>query len=248
MDENEFAEFGFYTEYGQKLETELVLEASNILDNIIRKAEKHENNRKNDCSLNEYLNENFDQILSTDKYKNEESEKISILKGIKDWRAKYECVDNGCSHLDHLSTKYVGSWTELKGNQMVELKHGYKAIIDSMIDKVDSKAFYSKLKLKHSLVKILLCDKIFENVNETCEHCLYTNDLNKIILIVKNNEKNKNIVLICNQVICTMSSGYLKENFNQMFSSNCLNEKIFIEKFKSISQCGYGTVNKVMKD
>ena len=151
--------------------------------------------------------------MNSDKYKNENFELKSIFRGIKDWRIRYECIENGCSRLDSLSVKHLGCWKELEGNQQVELKYGYKAILDSMINKTDSEKFYSKLKLKHSLSRILLCENSFndeKSANDSCEHCLYTNDENKVVLLVENNSEN--IVFICNHVICTMSLGYLKEN------------------------------------
>jgi len=158
--------------------------------------------------------------MNSDKYKNENFEFKSIFRGIKDWRIRYECIENGCSRLDSLSVKHLGCWKELEGNQQVELKYGYKAILDSMINKTDSEKFYSKLKLKHSLSRILLCENLFndeKSANDSCEHCLYT---------------------------CTMSLGYLKENFNKIFFNHS-NKILFSEKFLSIKKLGYGTVNKV---
>ena len=162
-------------------------------------------------------------------------------------KCQYECIENGCSHLDSLSVKYLGCWTELKGNQQVELKYGYKAIIDSMIEKIGSKNFDSKIKRRHSLSRILLCENLLKNENvsrNSCEHCLYTNEENKVVLLVENKIENTNVVFICNHVICTMSLGYLKENFNKIFF-NHLNKSLFTEKFLSINRLGYGNVNKV---
>jgi hypothetical protein len=231
----------FYTENGVRLADELVMDASNILDSIMRKAEKYENKRVNDCSFSNYIVENFDYEINK-KYKSDETK--LILKGLCQWRCQYECGDNGCSNLDSLSVKYFGTFVELKGNQLVELKYGYKAIIDSMIRNVGGEEkFHSKIKLKHSLERVLLCEWLLGDCIE-CEHCLYTKDKNKIVLIVKNHVEDKNINFICNHVIFTMSLGYLKANFKNLFL-NYENNEFFKEKYYAVGKLGFGNVNKV---
>ena len=242
-DEDEFREMEFYTENGQKIANQIVIDTLNTLDSIVRKAEKYES--INDCSFNKYITDSFEIALANlDKYKNESIETKAILEGICQWRCKFECIENGCSDLDSLSVKYFGSYVELDGIQAVELKFGFKAIIDSLIKKSDENKFYSKLKLNHRLKRILVCESLFENNKNYCEHCLYTNEKNKIVVFIENKIENKIIAFICKHVICTMSLGVLKANFNEIFL-NYKDITTFNEKYNSISRLGYGTVNKI---
>ena len=64
------------------------------------------------------------------------------------------------------------------------------------------------------LKKIILCSKNEPN----CLHCSYTNnkDSNKIVAIINDLEENKDLIVICENIVCTMSLGYLKENLSSL--------------------------------
>ena len=89
------------------------------------------------------------------------------------------------------------------------------------------------------LKRIILCSKDESN----CLHCSYTNnDSNKIVAIINDLEENKDLIVICENIVCTMSLGYLKENL-----TNLIEPISFIsnEKQMAVSRIGYGTVNKI---
>ena len=119
----------------------------------------------------------------------------------------------------------------------MEPNYGYKSIIDCMLEPYEEE-FNSRLKLNSPLEKVLLCktlDASF-NKNDPCEHCLYTRDKKKVVLLFENK------VVVCDNVVCTMSLGYMKENLHKIIEPASL---IPEEKLQAVKRLGFGTVNKV---
>jgi hypothetical protein len=118
--------------------------------------------------------------------------------------------------------------------------YGYKSIIDKILLQ-HRNDFDTRLQLNHSLKKILLCSQLLnENKDKDCAHCVHTNDSNKIVLIVEHESADK--VFVCDNLICTMSLGYLKHNLSQLIEPN---EFIPKEKLDSVAKFGFGTINKI---
>lgn len=244
-DENEYGSMQFYAENGDKISNELVYKACSELDRIIKNGEKFAH-LKHDSSFGDYVWQMFNEtVLNSKEFINSTDQIKSYLKGIYLWRCNYECGENACSNLNELSLKYFGQFIELDGSQLVELKYGYKGVMNSLINKnkLIKDKFYSKLRLKHVLKRVLVCEKHSpQHINGySCEHCFYTNDQNKIVLLIYDCNKEENVVIICNHVICTMSLGHLKANFNSIF----VNKQLFESKWQSVQKLGFGTVNKV---
>ena len=133
----------------------------------------------------------------------------------------------------------------MKGCQIIQTKYGYSGVIKGMI-KSNEQEFNKRLKLNHSLEKILMCNELDKDLNKNspCKHCLYTTDKNKIVLEINNlnEESKKPLIVICDNVVCTMSLGFLKENIEKIIEPSSL---IPEEKMMAISRLGYGTINKV---
>ena len=135
----------------------------------------------------------------------------------------------------------------MKGCQIIQTKYGYSGVIKGMI-KSNEQEFNKRLKLNHSLEKILMCNELDKDLNKNspCKHCLYTTDKNKIVLEINNlnEESKKPLIVICDNVVCTMSLGFLKENIEKIIEPSSL---IPEEKMMAISRLGYGAVNKVIE-
>ena len=133
----------------------------------------------------------------------------------------------------------------MKGCQIIQTKYGYSGVIKGMI-KSNEQEFNKRLKLNHSLEKILMCNELDKDLNKNspCKHCLYTTDKNKIVLEINNlnEESKKPLIVICDNVVCTMSLGFLKENIEKIIEPSSL---IPEEKMMAISRLGFGTINKV---
>ena len=158
-------------------------------------------------------------------------------------RAKRENIASGAHNLFDLSLKNFKCWKEFGGEPYVELKYGYKPIIDLIIGKHEL-IFNSKVYLNHHLKQIYLCQKL-AGTDRKCFHCEFTSEVNKAVLRICNTtniEMPVDLIIICDKVISTTSLGYLKENLNTFINPLSL---ISDEKRLSILRLGFGTINKV---
>lgn len=170
-------------------------------------------------------------------------------------RCKWENIEKGCSNIMELSSNYFGTYKKLKGSQIVKLKKGYKSVLDLIIS-ANKGQFYEKLKLKHCVKKILICLKLKEHAEEydpsdlqiekgVCSHCVYTQDENKIVLVVTDMTEMGNptdFFVICEKVLCTFSLGYLKDNIETLIDPLGFLPK---EKLIAVKRLGFGNFVKV---
>ncbi len=170
-------------------------------------------------------------------------------------RCLCENVENGCESMYQMSLNNYNTFVELDGSQIMQTTQGYTNILNLII-KENKEAFYSRLRLAHSLYKIFVCNKLSsnnQNNNSSCSHCLYTNDKNKIVLLFKvsseiendlkkETKNNEYVIVLCDNVVCTMSLGYLKENLNSLIEPSTIVPE---EKRVAVQRLGYGTINKV---
>jgi hypothetical protein len=210
-----------------------------------------------DGRVGDYIYDNYIELLKREIgidltsiiSKPNERELKAILNGIFLMRAKRENIRSGCSNLFDLSIKNFSVYKEFKGEAYVELSKGYGSIVQKIIEKHRSK-FLSKVHLKHFLKKIYLSPKLnnskpSELYFRNSTHAKYTNDINKIVLLIcdaTNPNEPKDIIVVCDHVLCTMSLGFLKENMNSLIEPISYLPK---EKRNAISRLGYGTVCKV---
>jgi hypothetical protein len=207
----------------------------------MEEAESVEDKIDDDFSFVDYVIQRYKEtILNSDKFINCTDEVKRQLDGLLIWRLKYECGENGCSNLYDLSIKYFGTYDACAGNQAVEMKLGFKPVFDKMILPYKDK-FYSKVRLNHKLERILMCEKLDSSVDKECEHCQYSNDSNRVCLEIRCPDDSLKYI-ICKHVICTMSLGFLKQNYSKIFQPKRFLKQ---EKVASIERLGFGTVNKV---
>jgi len=152
------------------------------------------------------------------------------------YRCKCENIENGSQTLTSLSSNNFCIWKELKGSQVMELKYGYKNILKLIINN-HANQFNSRLRLKHALKKILICSS-----QSDCLHCSHTPLKDRIVLIITDLDSTKDLIVICENVVCTMSLGYMKDNLARLIEPNSFIPK---EKLLAVSRLGYGTVNKI---
>jgi spermine oxidase len=152
------------------------------------------------------------------------------------YRCKCENIENGSQTLTSLSSNNFCIWKELKGSQVMELKYGYKNILKLIINN-HANQFNSRLRLKHALKKILICSS-----QSDCLHCTHTPEKDRIVLIITDLDSTKDLIVICENVVCTMSLGYMKDNLARLIEPNSFIPK---EKLLAVSRLGYGTVNKI---
>jgi hypothetical protein len=227
----------FPTQNGEIIPTDLVFEFAKIFDDIVDEIYSIENDITDDSIFIDYVVKRLNEILlQHEKLKYCSESTRSYIEGLLVWRFKYECGERGCSNLYDLSL--CGTVYDNPGDQCVELKHGYKPILDGLIASRSEEKFYERLKLNHALERILVC----ESLSGECEHCQYTKDPSKVCLVVRDVLKDCLVYVTCQHVICTMSLGFLKHNYKKLVSPSRYWPS---DKIRAIERIGFGTINKV---
>jgi len=222
----------------------------NIVNKLIREAkdyylDKKTANSGTDKSAGQFVFERYSEIIET-RFKSSDSKEEKLLKdliaGFLVWRCKSENIEIGCHSVNNISMENYCIFKDLEGSQIIELKHGYKKILSFLIE-THQNEFNSRLRLKHELKKILICSNSHDSTSSSCLHCSYTNnDSNKIVVILNDLENNKDLIVLCENIVCTMSLGYLKENLTNLIEPISY---VSNEKKMAVSRIGYGTVNKI---
>ena len=172
-----------------------------------------------------------------------------ILNGIFMMRAKRENISAGSGNLFDVSLRHFSAWEEFPGHGYVELEKGYRPIIDAII-KPYKERFFQRLNCKHYMKKIYVCQKLDHQnekyySNSSCVHCKFTADTSKVVVKVCNSVDANNprdFYVICDNVLCTMSLGYLKENLNSFIDPLSI---VSNERRLAVNRLGFGTINKV---
>jgi hypothetical protein len=196
--------------------------------------------------LGSFLFENYYKLVD-EEFKQElqsnDTDKIkSLIDSLFNWRCKCECSTNGCASVYDLSLKYYTTYKDLGGNLRIVPTKGYKSVIDKLISYHEPN-FSSKLRLNSLIKKIMLCDRLKNNSDSNCQHCTFTNDSSKLVVLVDDLKNNSELVIICDNVLLTMSLGYLKSNLTEIIHPK---EYLPEEKLTSINRLGFGTVNKLI--
>ena len=216
----------------------------NIVNKFIREAKDYyldkDLNKVKDKSAGEFCYEKYCELIKNKFDPNDQSKETKFLKsliaGFLVWRCKSENIEIGCHTVTEISMKNYCVFKDCAGSQIMEPKYGYKNIIDFMIEPYKHE-FIKQVKLRHALKRILLCSS-----QSNCSHCKYTDNSNKVVLIVNDVVNNCDLIVICDHVVCTMSLGFLKENIKKLIEPIRL---VPSEKLLAIERIGYGTVNKI---
>nr|CAH7723595.1 unnamed protein product [Callosobruchus chinensis] len=130
-------------------------------------------------SLGDYLDKNFTEYLNSSE---DDPETRETKRQLLDWNIRFQIVDNSCHSLKRLSAKYWGSYICLDDEAHSNLKDGYQALVEAIVDRLPK-------------------DRVF--CNTTVTSIDYGG--NKIVL--ECNDKT----VICDHLILTPSLGVLKE-------------------------------------
>jgi len=247
----------FVTQYGQEIPTNFAQEIYNRITRSIESAKDLTMNRASnfDIRFADFLYENLtlsiEQELAQVAIENPKID-ISLLRQLIDglfmMRAKRENISAGTNNLFNVSLKNFSCWQEYPGHGYVELKQGYKPLIDAII-KPHEVAFKSKLKLRHYMKRIHLClsldtenSQMYEHTK--CVHCQFSTDPTKAVIRMCDDSGPRPVdfFVVCEKVICTMSLGYLKENLNLLFEPIGL---VKSERRLAVQRLGFGTINKI---
>jgi hypothetical protein len=250
----------FVTQHGKKIPLEFAQSVYETITKIISQAETLglTNAPLVDNRVGDYLYDKYCEIVSKELGINAHLE-ISVgelsnrefrrlLNGLFLMRARRENIRSGCQNVFDLSLKNFSAYKEYDGHSYVELKKGFRPVVDCIIEKHKDK-FYSRVHLKHYVKKIILSSDLIggeqQIYNKPSIHSKYTKDKNKAVIIMCNAadpNNTKDFVVVCDNVVCTMSLGCLKDNINTLVEPLCL---VSEQRRQSISKIGFGTINKV---
>lgn len=229
------------TQEGKQVDPKLASEMLKKTEELFQKAKEYsfkiqrdENNKEANRSVAEFVYDKFCEDLRANNGMS--SDMIRLSESFLIWRSKLENLLASTSSLLDLSIKNFCAYKELNGSQAVETKYGYKSILNKIIDSQRSK-FEQRLCLKHTLKRVIICD-----ASDMCAHCQYTSDSNLVVVLLDDSSDNNEQVVLCENLVLTMSLGCLKANLDNMIQPNSL---ISDKKRLSINRVGYGAVNKI---
>jgi monoamine oxidase len=249
----------FVTQNGEKISIDFANRVYKLANRAFNLA-RDEYSKSTDLSVGDFVYKKFCELcekeLRLERGENLETTDTNIegkfstnelrclIDGFFLWRSKWECIMTGCDNIYNLSLNNYGPFKQLKGSQLVKLKTGFNDLLESFIDEFKQE-FNSRIKLNYCLKNIFVCHSLIpDSPVKSCEHCCYTNDHTKVVLIVTDNSNKslEDVVVLCDNVICTMSLGFLKENFKKMLDPVSYFPE---EKFRAIENLGFGTYNKL---
>jgi spermine oxidase len=246
----------FVTQEGKKVSLEFAKSIYETITRIISSAEHvaiNQSNTNKENRVGDYLYDKYVEIVRKELGKDlldtnvEDADLRRILNGLFLMRAKREHIRSGCSNLFNLSLRNFACYQQQDGISYVELEKGYRPILDAIIG-ANKQAFESRVHLKHFLKKIILSPELCEGeqlYDRRNEHSKYTSDKNKVVLIMcdaTDPKKPKDFAVVCDNVLCTMSLGFLKENINTILEPLSL---VSDERRQAVQKLGFGTINKI---
>jgi hypothetical protein len=203
--------------------------------------------------VGDYLYEKYDdsnrKFLSS--INSEDQKEIKrILDAIFLARIKQENLRRGCNSLFDFPLCNFSTYSNRSYEQesFVELKNGHESLINELI-RPQREAFMSKVRLKHYLKKISIYPFTDTNDSEFYKrnslHSQYCSNKDKIVLLISDasGQNAYDYVCICEKLLCTMSLGFLKENFNNLLEPVRAWPNT---KREAISRLGFSTINKVV--
>lgn len=255
------------TQNGAKIASDFAKSVYNVLTRIIADAESLTFDRSlskwsasRDARVGDYLHVKF--IEAVKEHLNIELTLGSLAKadahslerllyGIFLMRLKRENIRSGTSNVFDVSLVNFAAYQEFPGISYVELKHGYRPVLDAFMSE-HKRDLTTRTRLQHHLKKILLDSRlgatgshagVFDTKSDEVR-AQFTDDKNKAVLILcdeKSGEKPRDVVVIADNVICTLTLGYLKENMN-----NIVEPLSFVsdKRREAVSRLGFGTINK----
>jgi monoamine oxidase len=176
---------------------------------------KNDKNFKFPRSIADYVEEKFKDYVKT----LENDEKIQAMQ-LFDWHRKFQIIDNSCMKFDDISAKDWGnySFNGESAQTHINVSDGMSSIVD---------------KLHEELINEIKLNKIVDLIYWKSEE--YPESQNRILIQCKDGSTYST-----NNLICTFSVGFLKENHLQLF-----NPPLPIEHRNVIENIGFGTINKI---
>ncbi|XP_078611813.1 spermine oxidase-like isoform X2 [Branchiostoma floridae x Branchiostoma japonicum] len=207
----------FFTEHGDQVDPDFVLDFWSKLDNITDQAYKGgpKDSDKSFKSVGEFVDHKF----TTELLSPINSDGIRHWKKLMlAWYKKFATIDNGCNSLYNISLSEMSKYMELEGEANVTIPEGYGEIVQVLVRLLP----HNNIQYKKA-VKVVQWSK--ESDDEEYPVCIHCED---------------GSTYFANHVIITVSLGYLKLNHSTFFEPPLPQRKV-----DAITSLGFGTVNKI---
>lgn len=123
----------FYTSDGKRVDRQIVKEVNDVIEQILEEGNKFSReNFPNEAgdSIGTFLHRQFYKYLRT----SDDDEGVRRMKeGIFNWRLLFEKCENACKSIYEMSLYAWGEYLECGGDDEIEMKHGFKPIIDEIL-------------------------------------------------------------------------------------------------------------------
>ncbi|XP_019641915.1 PREDICTED: spermine oxidase-like isoform X1 [Branchiostoma belcheri] len=207
----------FYTEQGEQVDLDFILDFWSKLDDVTDQAYK--GGKADNCesfqSVGEFVDHKFRtellQLLDTDRV-------VSWKKLMLAWYKKFATIDNACNSLYNISLSEMSKYEELEGEANVPIPKGYGAVVQVLVN-----------MLPHNCIQYNKPVKLVQWNRESDDqefpvsvHC------------------EDGSTYFAHHVIVTVSLGYLKLNHSTLFEPPLPQCKV-----DAISSLGFGTVDKI---
>lgn len=201
----------FYaTQDAKPVEEDYVDKVNSKIDELYDNAASEIEGLESDKSLAQILDENFENLVSElTSEMGLDDGQVETLRAMYDAKMKEERITTACEALNNLSSLGWNSFENSSGDDMINLKYGYGKVVEQLVSIVSM----DRIKLNEVVTKIEYDDQV------------------RIIT-----KKNEYTAQYC---ICTFPLGYLKENYESLFSPSLPDNKA-----QAIQNLGFGVVNK----
>ena len=207
----------FATQDGSKVDEDFVGKITEKIADLFEEMQEKAGNIEEDQSVGDLLNEEFENFLKKlVEDENFDDSQCQIVRAIFEARLKEEKNDTACSDLRQLSAKGWVAFEDCGGDNMINLKYGYAGLVNHLKNKVAEG-------------NILL--------NEVVSKIDYSGDQVQVFSV--NSKTNKSSKFSAKYCISTVSLGYLKANYKNLFKPSLPEEKA-----QAIEKLGFGLLQK----
>nr|AHZ89369.1 polyamine oxidase [Branchiostoma japonicum] len=208
----------FYTEQGETVDLDFVLDFWSKLDDITDQAYKG-SGPTDGCESFQSVGKFVDLKFSTELLKPLDTDGIvNRKKLILAWYKKFATIDNGCNSLYDISLSEMSKYEELEGEANVPIPKGYGTLVQVLVNMLPQNSIQYKKAVK-----------VVQWSSESDDH--------EYPVIVHCEDGS---TYFANHVIVTVSLGFLKLNHSTLFEP-----PLPLCKVDAISSLGFGTVDKI---
>ncbi|CAF1041616.1 unnamed protein product [Rotaria sordida] len=209
------------TSEGKHCKSEILDKATDLWERTRNKAEEKYDDRTtlSPISFADIVPKEFQKrLLSSSSFSKD------LIQPFIDYFMKLEMTETSCLSLSDLNLIEYLAYEDLEGEYENDLKNGgYRPFINYLKSFIPND---KRIRLNCEVIRVKFMEddrKLLVEMNYLNQQCMKT--------------------IICDHIIWTTSLGYLKENFHMIFADE---PKLIQQKQNSITNIGFGTVNKVI--